>query len=185
MIYSVVGSIIGAIVSGLLSTFITYHGTMKVLKTESKNNKRNNYVNNVIAHKVDNLDNFKILYSKFMSNCSKVNNIILNNDSDDLNELLKEIEIIKYQLQLNIDDSFTEYKKFMTHIEDYANYIQKSAERKDIVSNNKEVLVRMVFTYIFFENIWIERNLYDSENDMSKIYSEAEKRYNEIFSDKD
>lgn len=179
-----IGNIIGTLVSGLFASFITYCGTMKVLKTESKNNKRNNYASNVIAHKVDELDKFKTLYSKFRSNCSKVKNISSNNDSGDLNELLKEIEIIKFQLQLNIDDSFTEYEKFMTQIENYANYIQKLAEGKDSVSN-EEALIRMVFTYIFFENIWIERNLHDSENDMSKIYSEAEKRYNEIFSEKD
>ena len=39
----------------------------------------------------------------------------------------------------------------------------------------------MVFIYIFFENIWIERNLRGSKNDMSKIYSEAEEKYDEIF----
>lgn len=36
----------------------------------------------------------------------------------------------------------------MTHIEDYANYIQELAKGKDSVSN-KEALARMVFTYIF------------------------------------
>lgn len=85
-----------AILNAVVAAIVSIIGLRWV---ESKDNKRNNYANNVIAHKVDNLDNFKMLYSKFMSNCSKVKNIIINNDiGDDLNELLKEIEIIKYQL---------------------------------------------------------------------------------------
>lgn len=158
---------------------------------ESKNNKRNNYANNVIAHKVDELDKFKTLYSKFMSNCSEVKNkvkdISINKDSGDLNELLKEIEAIKFQLQLSVDDSFIKYREFLIRFDKYVVDIEESVECRvvDIDESNRNELVQMVFTYIFFENIWIERNLHDSENDMSKIYSEAEKRYNEIFPEKD
>ena len=133
-----------------------------------------------------------------MSNCSKVKNICSNNDSGNLNELLIEIDTIKFQLQLqlSIDDSFIEYKEFMTYFEKYAINIQGLAsqelarhniniineeESKQKNINNENALKRMVFIYIFFENIWIERNLRDSKNDMSKIYSEAEEKYDEIF----
>ena len=157
---------------------------------------RNNYGNNIISPKINELDKFKTLYGKFMSNCSKVKNICSNNDSGNLNELLKEIETIKFQLQLSIDDSFIEYKEFMTYFEKYAINIQGLAsqelarhniniineeESKQKNINNENALKRMVFIYIFFENIWIERNLRGSKNDMSKIYSEAEEKYDEIF----
>ncbi len=39
----------------------------------------------------------------------------------------------------------------------------------------------MSFIYIFFENIWIEKNLRSNNDNMSKIYSEAEEKYDEIF----
>lgn len=220
-----------AVIASIISSIFDFIRSKIV---ESKNNKRNNYVNNVIAHKVDNLDNFKMLYSKFMSNCSKVKNIILNNDSGDLNELLKEIEIIKYQLQLSIDDSFIEYREFMTYFERYAFFINSRSKLnseineeelkieitnlsnyiKDILKDNISVddrkqlqkiqlnlekkkdlketeensieffgskLKEMSFIYIFFENIWIEKNLRSNNDNMSKIYSEAEEKYDEIF----
>lgn len=175
--YTILGSILSAVIALIISN-------------------RNNYANNIIAHKVNELDKFKTLYGKFMSNCSKVKNICSNNDSGNLNELLKEIETIKFQLQLSIDDSFIEYKEFMTYFEKYAINIQGLAsqelarhniniineeESKQKNINNENALKRMVFIYIFFENIWIERNLRDSKNDMSKIYSEAEEKYDEIF----
>lgn len=170
--YTILGSILSAVIALIISN-------------------RNNYANNIIAHKVNELDKFKTLYGKFMSNCSKVKNICSNNDSGNLNELLKEIETIKFQLQLSIDDSFIEYKEFMTYFEKYAINIQELARHNIIIINeeeskqkninNENALKRMVFIYIFFENIWIERNLRGSKNDMSKIYSEAEEKYDEIF----
>lgn len=173
--------------SAVVASIISIIGSKIV---ESKNNKRNNYAKNVIAHKVDELDKFKMLYSKFMSNCIKVADIVSNNDSGDfnelLNELLKEIETIKIQLQLSIDDSFIKYKEFSMRFEKYVKDIREIVKYRItyIDKSNEDELLRMVYIYIFFENIWIEKNLSGSENDMSKIYSEAKKKYNEICSEK-